>query len=169
MLQTDIKEPAKNLGFKKIESAEISKQLNTVLATYQIFYHKLQNFHWNVVGADFFDIHDLTQEMYERAVDDIDEIAERVRVMGQVPMYRMNDYIENSLIKESQYDLSAEFMVRHLIGDIEALIESFIGLHEASTRNGDLGGALMASQMVKKFETNHWQLSAWCDKKFKLS
>lgn len=169
MLQTNIKQPAKNLGFNKIESVEISKELNKALSTYQIFYHKLQNFHWNVVGGDFFDIHDLTQEMYERSVKDIDEIAERVRVMGQVPLYRITDYLENSMIKESQYDLSAEFMVRHLISDVEILIETLIGLHQASTNSGDLGGGLMASQMIKKFETDHWKLSAWCDRKYKTS
>lgn len=160
---------ANNLGFRKLETAEIVKALNVSLSTYQVFFHKLQNFHWNVKGGDFFDIHDTTQRMYERALLDIDEIAERVRVFGLVPTYKMQDYIDKSLIKQSQYDLSAEFMAHELINNLETLIESFIILHEASSKNGDLGGALMASQMIKELETNHWKLSAWCDRKFSVS
>lgn len=160
---------AEKLGFRKLESAEIINELNTVISTYQVFYHKLQNFHWNVVGGDFFDIHDITEEMYKTAVQDIDELAERVRIFGQIPMYKMQDYIEKSLIKESQHDLSAEFIARQITIDLQALIESLIGLHEVSTSNGDIGSVQMASQMVRKMETNHWKLSAWCDRRFNVS
>lgn len=166
MMNTEFKKPAEKLGFRKLETAEIVKELNTVLSTYQVFFHKLQNFHWNVTGSDFFDIHDITQEMYETALTDIDEIAERVRVFGQIPVYKMKDYMDRSLIKESQHDLSAEFMAKQLISDLEILIETFIGLHEASAKNGDVGGTFLASQMINKLETNHWKISTWCNRKF---
>jgi len=163
------KKQANNLGFRKLETVEIVKALNISLSTYQVFFHKLQNFHWNVKGGDFFDIHDTTQAMYETALLNIDEIAERVRVFGHTPTNKMQAYLDQSLIKESQSDLSSEFMARQLITDLQTLIESFISLHEAAARNGDLGSALMASQMIKALETNHWKLSAWCDRKFQLS
>ena len=169
MTKTELSNNAEKLGFRKLESAEIITELNTVLSTYQVFFHKLQNFHWNVVGGDFFDIHDMTEEMYNSALGDIDELAERVRVFGQIPVYKMSEYLERSLIKESQYDLSAEFMAKEITSDLQTLIETLIGFHEASALNGDIGGTHMASRMVKKMETNHWKLSAWCDRRFKVS
>lgn len=169
MIHTKTNNSAEKLGFQKLESAEIVNQLNIVLSTYQVFFHKLQNFHWNVVGSDFFDIHDMTQEMYETALTNIDELAERVRVFGQVPAYKMTDYLERSLIKESAYDLSAEFMAREISADLRILIETLIGLHEASTLNGDIGGTHMASELVKELETTQWKLNSWCNRKFSAS
>lgn len=166
MIHTATNNNAEKLGFQKLESAEIVSQLNIVLSTYQVFFHKLQNFHWNVVGSDFFDIHDMTQEMYETALVNIDDLAERVRVFGEVPIYKMSDYAEKSLIQESQYDLSAEFMARQISADLRTLIETLIGLHEASSLNGDIGGTHMAGKLVKDLETTHWKLSAWCNRRF---
>lgn len=169
MTTTDLKENAEKLGFRKLDTANTVNELNTAIATYQVFFHKLQNFHWNVVGSDFFDIHDITQEMYETALEDIDELAERVRIFGKVPVYKMNDYLEVSLIKESPNDLSGEYMARKIAQDIQVLIETLIGFYDAAADNGDIGSAHMASKMVKKLETNHWKLNAWCDRRFRVS
>lgn len=156
---------AQKLGFMGDESAEIVSELNTVLSSYQIFFHKLQNFHWNVVGGDFFDIHELTQEMYNTALEDIDDLAERVRVFGRTPFYKLTDYQKHSLVKESQFNLNAEEMAKQITFDLQKLIETLIGLHEASSIHGDVGGTHMASKLIKKMETNHWKLSAWCQRR----
>ena len=169
MIKSETNTNAEKLGFRKLETAAIVNELNTAIATYQVFFHKLQNFHWNVVGGDFFDIHDITQEMYETALEDIDELAERVRVFGQVPIYKMSAYLDRSLVQESQSDLSSEFMARQITSDLQILIETLIGFHEAASANGDIGSTYMASKMVKKIETHHWKLTAWCDRRFKTS
>ncbi len=158
---------AQKLGYKKLESAIIVSSLNTALSTYQIFFHKLQTFHWNVLGGDFFDIHDLTQEMYERGLKDIDELAERVRIFGETPNYSLKEYMVSSLIKETTHDKSAEFMAMELIQDIEKLCEAFLDVHEKASDHGDIGSTYMISEMMKFQEENHWKLSAWTSRKFK--
>ena len=45
-----------NLDPKKTEATV--EQLNVLLADYHIYYQKLRNFHWNVVGENFFDLHE---------------------------------------------------------------------------------------------------------------
>ena len=156
---------AKRLGFKKLETAEIVSRLNITLCTYQVFFHKLQNFHWNVVGSDFFDVHDITQEMYEKSLKYIDDIAERIRVFGEVPEVKMSEYLKHSIVEESPYDKSAEFMFYDIIADLEKLTETFLDVYEHAANNGDIGTAHMVSKYVKDLETYHWQLSAWTKQK----
>ena len=48
----------KKLGFTYLETAEIVVSLNTLLANYQVFYNKLRNFHWNIEGPEFFELHE---------------------------------------------------------------------------------------------------------------
>lgn len=154
------------LGFKKIESTEIVSALNRTLASYQIFFHKLQSFHWNVIGNDFYDVHDITEEMYKKGLSNIDAIAERIRIFGQQPEVRLTGYLKESGIKESSPDKSAEFMIYDMISDIEKLAEDMLNCHEAAAKNGDIGTMFMVSKMINELETNHWKLSSWTNRKF---
>lgn len=153
------------LGFKKKETTLLVFKLNTVLSTYQVFFHKLQNFHWNIVGSDFFDVHEITQGLYEKGLKNIDDVAERIRVLGQFPTITMAEYEKHSIISESSYDKTAEMMFHALIADLEKLVETFLDVHEQATKIGDIGTVHMAGAYVKELETSHWQLSAWTKQK----
>ena len=156
----------KKLGFEHLEAVEIVNRLDTLLCNYQIFFHKLQNYHWNVVGSEFFDLHDLTQEMYEKGLLNIDEIAERIRVFGKTPEYRLSEYLKKSEIKETSHDLSSEYMSLNLIEDIGTLTSFIIDTSNTASEKGDLGTVFMMNKLIKDFETYHWKLSSWTSKKF---
>lgn len=156
------------LGFQKLEAAEVVKHLNITLCTYQVFFHKLQNFHWNVIGNDFMDIHMITEELYRQSLENIDEIAERIRVFGETPKYTMKAYAQDSIIEETTHDKSADFMVLEILEDIEALSETMLDIHEYAAKNGDIGSTHMVEKMIKNLETYHWKLSAWRNSKFGL-
>ena len=66
------------LGLDKDKTALTVDELNILLADYHLYYQKLRNFHWNVIGKNFFDLHEKFEEMYDDAKLKIDEIAERV-------------------------------------------------------------------------------------------
>lgn len=46
-----------------------------------------QGFHWNVVGPDFFDLHDFFKTVYESLSESMDDFAERLRALEGVPHY----------------------------------------------------------------------------------
>ena len=98
-----VEKSANRLGYDKLGTAEIVTKLNASLSTYQVFFHKLQNFHWNAVGSDFFDVHEITEEMYKMALNDIDDIAERIRVFGKKPEDKLSEYLKKSIIHESDF------------------------------------------------------------------
>ncbi len=156
----------RKLGFEKLETAEITNKLNVTLSTYQVFFHKLQNFHWNVMGSDFFDVHEITEKLYKESLDNIDEIAERVRVFGQTPEVSISNYLKHSIIDESSYNKSAEYMIMDIVRDVEKLSETFLDTYESCSVHGDIGTSHMLMKMIKNLETYHWQLSAWASKKY---
>jgi starvation-inducible DNA-binding protein len=43
---------------------------------------KAQNYHWNVTGPDFYGLHKLFEEQYDDAAEAVDELAERIRALG---------------------------------------------------------------------------------------
>lgn len=159
-------ETHKELGFAKIEVAEIVSRLNVALCSYQVFYHKLQNFHWNVVGSDFFDVHDTTEAFYSTSVTHIDKVAERVRILGETPDYRMESYLTKSIVQQSTHDQSAEFMFGELVNDITKLLETFLDAHGFAAKNGDVGTVKLTQEIIENLEINHWKLSSWLNMKY---
>ena len=114
----------KKLGYNKEESDAIVQSLNQLLANYHVHYQKLRNFHWNVTGGDFFDLHEKFEELYNEAFSNIDIIAERVREFGMTQLSLLKDYLENSTIKEVGTHLDSRTMVQEILKDFEILAES---------------------------------------------
>lgn len=149
------------LGYSKLETVEIVETMNKLLADYSVHYQKLRNFHWNVKGGDFFDIHEKFEEEYNYAKVAIDEVAERIRVFGQTPLSTLKEYLENSEIKESGTDLSSLEMVREILKDFEILLEQMFAVIEIAIENGDSGTEDLIKGFVKHTEKRHWMLSAF--------
>ena len=57
---------------------KLVKNLNCLLADLNVFYRKLQNYHWNVKGKDFFTMHEKLEEYYDEINEQIDEVAEHI-------------------------------------------------------------------------------------------
>lgn len=158
------KKPHAKLGYTKMETVEIVDALNKLMANYSIHYQKLRNFHWNVKGADFFDIHEKFEEQYNAAKVAIDDVAERIRVFGQTPLSTMREYLETSEIKESSTDLSADEMVKEIIKDYEILLSYMFQAIEQAVDKGDSGTEDMVKDLVKTTEKNHWMMTAFSQK-----
>ncbi len=151
----------KKLGYEQSESKEIVQGLNTLLANYHIHFQKLRNFHWNVVGGDFFDLHEKFEELYTEAFENIDLIAERIRVFGMTPMSLMKDYIANADIKEVGTDLDAPEMVKEVLKDLEALADCMNEVAESVAKLGDTATEDMLISFVKSIEKTHWMLTSF--------
>lgn len=155
------KRPYTSLGYTKLETAVLVETMNKLLANYNVHYQKLRNFHWNVRGGDFFDIHEKFESQYKRVSVIIDEIAERVRIFGQMPMSTMREYLENAEIKESGTDLTGLEMVREILKDYRIILEHLFSTIETAIENGDSGTEEMMKGYVKEVEKNHWMLTAF--------
>ncbi len=110
------------LGFESEETTKIVEKLDLLLCNLQVHYQKLRNFHWNVVGPDFFDLHDIFEQEYNFVKEEIDQIAERIRVFGKHPKSNLQEYLDLSEIKEASFDLNSTEMVKEIIADFETLL-----------------------------------------------
>jgi starvation-inducible DNA-binding protein len=152
--------PAK-LGWNSDQVKEITDALNELQANYALHYQKLRNFHWNVKGSDFFDLHEKFGQQYAEAGINIDAIAERIRLFGETPLSTLQEYLEVSEIKETSADLTSEIMVREIVNDYTKLLKYMNAVVDVSSRNADFGTESMVKTFIKTTEKNHWQFSAF--------
>jgi starvation-inducible DNA-binding protein len=163
-IQTEVR-AAKAKPFKldwTTEEAErITSVLNILLANYSVHYQKLRNFHWNVKGSDFFDLHEQFELLYTEARDNIDEIAERIRVFGKPPLSTLKDYLATSEIKETGTDLPSDIMVREVLSDYRILLECMFSVVDVAVDQNDSGTEEMIKAFINHIEKHHWMLSAF--------
>jgi starvation-inducible DNA-binding protein len=152
------------LGWSIKETEKITFCLNKLLADYSVHYQKLRNFHWNVKGSDFFDLHEQFEMQYNEARENIDEIAERIRVFGKTPLSTLREYLETARIKETTTDLASDIMVRELLSDYTILLDAMFEAIDASTEIGDSGTEEMIKVFVHNLEKHHWMMSAFLAK-----
>ncbi len=154
----------KKLGFDKEETQKLVDSMNQLLANYHLHYQKLRNFHWNVKGADFFEIHEQFEIRYNVSKESIDEIAERIRVFGHTPLSNLSDYLKHSNIKESKSDMASDDMVAEILSDYEILLSFLADSMNAAIDIGDVGTEDMLNTFIQDMEKHHWMLSSFLAK-----
>jgi starvation-inducible DNA-binding protein len=151
-------------GWTADQSRHIIEALNQTLANYTVHYQKLRNYHWNVKGSDFFDLHVEFESQYREANENIDQIAERIRFFVGTPFSTLKEYLEISEIKETGSDLAAELMVRELLSDYRLLLEYMYGVVRLASEENDSGTEQMIKGFIKSIEKHHWMLTAFLAK-----
>ena len=74
--------------------------LSTLLADEYVLYTKTRNYHWNVVGMQFNDLHKFFEAQYEALDEVIDEVAERARSLGGRALGTLAEFTERTRLKE---------------------------------------------------------------------
>ncbi|WP_339649474.1 Dps family protein [uncultured Salegentibacter sp.] len=149
------------LGLDKEKTSKTVDELNVLLADYHLYYQKLRNFHWNVIGKNFFDLHEKFEELYDDAKLKVDEIAERILTLRYTPISNLTDYLEASNLKESKADLTDYEMIETLLKDHGTLLKQMRSVVETADKAGDEGTIDLIGAYIRELEKTSWMLDAW--------
>jgi len=149
------------LGLDKDKTAKTVSELNILLADYHLYYQKLRNFHWNVIGKNFFDLHEKFEELYDDAKLKVDEIAERILTLRYQPTSNMSEYLKDSNLKESPSDISDSKMIEILLDDHGLLLKQMRNVIEIADKGGDEGTIDLIGAYIRELEKTSWMLDAW--------
>lgn len=135
-----------------------AEALSINLANSYMLYLKTQNYHWNVTGPEFHQLHLLFEAQYRDLFEAIDTIAERIRALGIYAPGTFKQFAELSTIKEESEIPKSRQMIENLMNDNETLIEQAREVAELAEDNKDGATAdLMISRMAAH-EKNAWML-----------
>ncbi|HIB36848.1 DNA starvation/stationary phase protection protein [Mesonia sp.] len=137
------------------------EELNILLADYHLYYQKLRNFHWNIIGKSFFDLHEKFEEMYDDAVLKIDEIAERVLTLRFQPTSNFSDYLAMSNLSESKSEFTDCEMVKILLEDHGKILTQMRKVVKVADDADDEGTIDLIGAYIRELEKTSWMLDAW--------
>lgn len=149
------------LNLDKSKTKDTVKELNVLLADYHMYYQKLRNFHWNITGHNFFDLHEQFELMYDDAKLKVDEIAERILTLRFQPESNFSTYLKLSNLKESSKDKSDVEMVEDLLHDHGVIINQMRSVIEVADKNEDEGTIDLIGAYIRELEKTSWMLDAW--------
>ena len=149
------------LGLDDKKTTKTVQELNILLADYQIYYQKLRNFHWNVIGKNFFDLHVKFEELYDDAKLKVDEIAERILTLRFQSDSNLSDYLKASNLKESSSDLTDTKMIQTLLDDHGLLLKQMRKVTEVADKGGDEGTIDLIGAYIRELEKTSWMLDSW--------
>ena len=151
-----------NIGIQENDRKSVVQLLDSLLADEYVLYTKTKNYHWNVVGPQFNDLHKFFQTQYEDLDSMIDEIAERTRALGDKPLATLAEFVKNSRLKESPGDHPpANTMLANLLADHEAVIRTLRTDAEACAKHNDMGTNDFLIGLMEKHEKMAWMLRSF--------
>ena len=157
--------PALNkIGLEKTQTQTLSQLLNDLLANYSVFYQNTRGYHWNIKGANFFELHLKFQELYTDLLVKIDDVAERILTLGYHPEHRYSSYNSTSEIKESKKISDGEKAVAEIIAAFKILISKQRYILQLSSDTNDEGTNALMSDYIREQEKLVWMYSAFLNK-----
>jgi starvation-inducible DNA-binding protein len=151
-----------NIGISDKNSKEVAGVLNKILADEYLLYTKTRNYHWNIEGSNFMEMHLFFENQYNSIDESIDEIAERVRQIGHYTQGRLKDFIKQSQLVEQEYTSDQKSQLKNLLDDHEAIIR-FLRLHIDifTDKYKDAGNADYITGLMEKHEKMAWFLRSY--------
>ena len=148
------------LGLNNDSRTEIASSLTKVLAESVQLYVLSWNVHWNVTGPLFASVHALTEEHYLELATAVDDIAERIRALGEKAPAGLGAYQSLGAIADGDENASAEDMVKSLIAGHEQVIKTIRPIAGKAADAGDEVTAGIMADRLTVHEKAHWMLSA---------
>ncbi|MDX1761284.1 MAG: DNA starvation/stationary phase protection protein [Christiangramia sp.] len=149
------------LGLDTDKTKKTVEELNVLLADYHIYYQKLRNFHWNIIGKNFFDLHEKFEELYDDAKLKVDEIAERILTLRYQPTSNLSEYLKDSNLKESGSDIADKKMIEILLEDHGSILKQMRKVVDAAGKADDEGTIDLIGAYIRELEKTSWMLDAW--------
>lgn len=158
----------KTLDYIHLSEAGVSNvvaSLKQLLADYQVFYTNLRGFHWNIKGHGFFVLHGKFEDLYNNTAEKVDELAERLLMLGSEPENKFSEYLKVSRVHEVSGVSCGDEALKHILDTYGHLIGEERKLLSLASAAGDEGTVALMSDYLKEQEKLVWMLVAYtsCD------
>lgn len=142
-------------------STDLIFGLNELLASYQVLYMNVRGFHWNIKGEKFFELHVKFEELYDDLALKIDEIAERILMLGGTPLHTFEDYSSLSEVKSLKNVSDARGTVQGVLDGMQTVLLKQRDILALSDKADDEGTNALMSDYIREQEKLVWMYSAF--------
>jgi starvation-inducible DNA-binding protein len=138
----------------------VADKLGQLLAESYILAFKTHGYHWNLVGPQFHDLHELFGTQYAALYEAADTLAERIRALGQPAPASYAQFAALSQIKaDGETAPQMQLVERLRDGHVQAARTAHEVI-EVAEQQGDVSTADLATQRITEHEKAAWMLGS---------
>jgi len=152
-----------DIGIAEANRKAIAEGLGRLLADSYTLYLKTHNFHWNVTGPMFNTLHAMFEQQYTELATAVDEIAERIRALGEPAPGSYADFGTLTSIDEAEGVPNATEMLRQLVTGQETVVRTARDIFPLVDEVNDEPTADLLTQRMSIHEKNAWMLRSMLD------
>jgi len=149
-----------DIGINEQDRINIAEGLKRLLADSYTLYLQTHNFHWNVTGPQFRELHLMFEEHYTELAIAVDDIAERIRTLDVAAPGTYKAFAELSSIDEVEGVPAAKDMVGILTRGHEQVVKTCREALAPAQNAGDESTAALVSDRMRVHEKTAWMLRA---------
>ena len=149
-----------DIGINENDRLATAEGLKRLLADSYTLYLQTHNFHWNVTGARFRELHLMFEEHYSELATAVDEIAERIRTLGVVAPGTYSAFARLSSIPEVDGTPEADEMLQILVTGHEQIVRTCRDVLKLAQAADDESSAALVSDRMRLHEKTAWMLRA---------
>lgn len=149
-----------DIGIKESDRVKIAEGLKRLLADSYTLYLQTHNFHWNVEGPQFRDLHLMFEEQYTELATAVDEVAERIRALDVAAPGTYKEFARLSSIEEVEGVPDSGTMLKLLTHAHEQVVKTCRDVLKRAQDANDESTASLASDRMRIHEKTAWMLRA---------
>ena len=149
-----------DIGINKEDRLAIAEGLKRLLADSYTLYLQTHNFHWNVTGIHFRELHLMFEEHYTELAIAVDDIAERIRTLDVAAPGTYKAFSQLSSIAEVDGVPSSSEMVELLTKGHEQVIKTSRQVLQLAQNADDESTSALVSDRMRVHEKTAWMLRA---------
>lgn len=138
----------------------VINHLNAELATAFVLALNAKRYHWTVSGPHFRDYHLRFEDLYASADGTVDELAERIRMLGGTPLHApaQIEAHAKAAISNPGVRLDSKAMLQEALSNEEATIALMHEGIDLANGAGDPGTADLLTRFVQVHQKEAWFL-----------
>lgn len=139
---------------------ELNVSMNELLSSLEVFYHKLQSYHWYVKGHTFFTVHAQLESYYDEVSEEIDEVAETLLMIGGAPVSTLKEFLELSKVSEAEgVYIKADDLLPKVRDDYALLEKLAEGVKSTAEEEGNVLVSAKMDDLIESFSKAIWMIS----------
>jgi starvation-inducible DNA-binding protein len=134
------------------------EHLQRQVANAFILYANYKHYHWQTAGPLFRDLHLMFDEFAIAVLASLDELAERIRMIGENPIYQPTEVLQVASVRVAQPGTSMREMVREADNNAQTVIREMRRAAKVADEENDPGTVDLFSKTVQIHEKHEWYL-----------
>lgn len=157
---------ARDVSHENREDHPVVQHLQRQVANAFVLYANYKHYHWQTFGPLFRDIHKMFDKFAKEVLGTLDDLAERIRMIGpDIQNVQLKQMQDSANVHSAGAEQSLREMVEEADANLFLVIKDMRDAARAADENNDPGTVDLFSKIVQIHERHEWFLRQVLKKK----